>query len=158
MTFLEVKYDDLRGEYVIVLLLTSFHHLTGATKVRKLIPVEFKQLTFFMLSNSNVMDEWREFYDNATNGRERRGVFPNFHDYMKEKLLELDEMMSKGESVSHFPPVTDDVRTLVHGPQRVVTSRTAVWTEGRHFWISSLDEKRARTFDCGVQGQFTQDS
>src|SRR5450759_1393331 len=26
------------------------------------------------------------------------------------------------------------------------------------FRISTLDEKRGRTFDCGVQGQFTQDS
>ncbi|CAM6128029.1 unnamed protein product [Calypogeia fissa] len=63
----------------------------------------------------------------------RPRIFPKFHEYMKEKLVEVDEMVAKGDSVSYFPSVMDDVRTIVHGPQRIVTTKTAMWTQGRHF-------------------------
>ncbi|CAM6103867.1 unnamed protein product [Calypogeia fissa] len=132
--------------------------LTRATKTRMLEPMELTQLTTFMLSNSTIMEEWRDFYEEAKRTSQRPRIFPKYHVYMKEKLVEVDEMEARGESVSHFPSITDDVRTIVHGPLRVVTTRTAMWTQGQHFRISSLDEKRGRTFDCGVQGQFSQDS
>ncbi|CAM6094114.1 unnamed protein product [Calypogeia fissa] len=132
--------------------------LTGATKTRMLTPVEVTQLTIFMLNNNTIMEEWRNFYEDAKMTSRRPRIFSKFHEYMKEKLVEVDEMVAKGDSVSHFPSVTDNVHTIVHGPQRIVTTKTAMWTQGRHFRISSLDEKRARTFDCGVQGQFSQDS
>ncbi|CAM6122781.1 unnamed protein product [Calypogeia fissa] len=132
--------------------------MTGATKRRMLTPMEWIQLTTFVLNNSNVMDEWREFYENAKSMSQRARIFPKFHDYMKGKLEELDNMVAQGEDVSNFPRVSDDVRTIVHGPLRVVTTRTTMWTQGRHLRISSLDEKRGRTFDCGVQGEFSQDS
>ncbi|CAM6039049.1 unnamed protein product, partial [Sphagnum compactum] len=132
--------------------------LTGAIKTRMLLPTELIQLTTFMLNNSNVMEEWRNFYENAKSMSGRSRIFPTFHKYMKEKLAEVDQLLAQGESIACFPEITDDVRTIVHGPLRVVTTRSAMWTQGRHFRISSLDEKRGRTFDCGVQGQFIQDS
>ncbi|CAK9200352.1 unnamed protein product [Sphagnum troendelagicum] len=128
--------------------------LTGAIKTRMLLPTELIQLTTFMLNNSNVMEEWRNFYENAKSMSGRSRIFPTFHKYMKEKLVEVDQLLAQGESIACFPEITDDVRTMVHGPLRVVTTRSAMWTQGRHF---SLDEKRGRTFDCGVQGQFIQD-
>jgi len=39
--------------------------LTGAIKTRMLLPTKLIQLTAFMLNNSNVMEEWRNFYENA---------------------------------------------------------------------------------------------
>jgi hypothetical protein len=39
--------------------------LTSAIKTRMLLPTELIQLTTFMLNNSNVMEEWRNFYENA---------------------------------------------------------------------------------------------
>jgi hypothetical protein len=47
---------------------------------------------------------------------------------MKEKLVEVDQLLAQGESISCFPKVTDDVYTIVHGPLRVVTTRSAMWT------------------------------
>jgi hypothetical protein len=52
---------------------------------------------------------------------------------MKEKLAEVDQLLAQGESISYFPEVTDDVHTIVHGPLRVVITRSAMWTQGRHF-------------------------
>jgi Domain of unknown function (DUF4218) len=107
--------------------------LTGAVKTRMLTPLELKQLTTFMLTNSTIMEEWRDFYEDAKSTSTRPRIFPKYHDYMKEKLAEVDDMVARGESVSHFPVITNDVRTIIHGPLRVVTTRTAMWTQGRHF-------------------------
>jgi hypothetical protein len=52
---------------------------------------------------------------------------------MKEKLAEVDQLLAQGESIACFPEITDDVRTIVHGPLKVVTTRSAMWTQGRHF-------------------------
>ncbi|CAM6084375.1 unnamed protein product [Calypogeia fissa] len=107
--------------------------LTEATKTHMLEPMELTQLTTFMLSNNTIMEEWRDFYEEAKRTSPRPRIFPKYHVYMKEKLAEVDEMVARGESVSHFLSITDDVRTIVHGPLRVVTTRTAMWTQGRHF-------------------------
>ncbi len=107
--------------------------LTGAIKTRMLLPTELIQLTTFMLNNSNVMEEWRNFYDNAKSMNGRSRIFPTFHKYMKEKLAEVDQLLAQGESIACFPKITDDVRTIVHGPLKVVTTRSAMWTQGRHF-------------------------
>ncbi|CAK9856498.1 unnamed protein product, partial [Sphagnum jensenii] len=107
--------------------------LTGAIKTRMLLPTKLIQLTTFMLNNSNVMEEWRNFYENAKSMSGRSRIFPTFHKYMKEKLAEVDQLLAQGESIACFPEITDDVRTIVHGPLRVVTTRSAMWTQGRHF-------------------------
>jgi hypothetical protein len=52
---------------------------------------------------------------------------------MKEKLVEVDQLLAQGKSISCFPEITNDVSTIVHGPHRVVTTRSAMWTQGRHF-------------------------
>jgi hypothetical protein len=57
--------------------------LTGAIKTRLLLPTELIQLTTFMLNNSNVMEEWRNFYENAKNMSGRSRSFPTFHNFMK---------------------------------------------------------------------------
>ncbi|CAM6082438.1 unnamed protein product [Calypogeia fissa] len=116
--------------------------LTGATKTRMLTPLEVTQLTTFMLNNSIIMEEWRNFYEYAKMTSQKPRIFPKYHEYMKEKLVEVVEMVAKGDSVSHFPSITDDVHTIVHGRQKIVTTKTAIWTQRRHFRISSLDEKR----------------
>jgi hypothetical protein len=108
-------------------------HLTGAIKTRMLLPTELIQLTTFMLNNSNVMEKWRNFYENAKSMSGRSRIFPTFHKYMKEKLVEVDQLLAQGENIACFPEITDDVRTIVHGPLRVVTTRSAMWTQGRHF-------------------------
>jgi hypothetical protein len=102
--------------------------LTSAIKTRMLLPTELIQLTTFMLNNSNVMEKWRNFYENAKSMSGRSRIFPMFHKYMKEKLAEVDQLLAQGESISCFPEVTDDVRTIVHGPLRVVTTRSVMWT------------------------------
>jgi len=107
--------------------------LTGAIKTRMLLPTELIQLTTFMLNNSNVMEEWRNFCENAKSMCGRSRIFPTFHKYMKEKLAEVDQLLAQGESISYFPEVTDDVCTIVHGPLRVLTTRSAMWTQGKHF-------------------------
>jgi Domain of unknown function (DUF4218)/Transposase family tnp2 len=107
--------------------------LTGASKTRMLSPMEWLQLTTFVLNNSNVMEEWREFYESAKVMSHRPRIFPKLHDYMKAKLVELDGMVAQGEHISDFPSVTNDIRILVHGPLRLVTTRSAMWTQGRHF-------------------------
>jgi len=53
-----------------------------------------------MLNNSNVMEEWRNFYENAKNMSGRLRIFPTFHKYMKEKLAEMDQLLAQGESIS----------------------------------------------------------
>jgi hypothetical protein len=107
--------------------------LTGAIQTRMLLPTEFIELTTFMLNNSNVMEEWRNFYENAKSMSGRSRIFPMLHKYMKEKLAEVDQLLAQGESISCFPEIIDDVRTFVHGPLRVVTTHSAMWTQGRHF-------------------------
>lgn len=53
--------------------------------------------------------------------------------------------------------MTDELRTLINGPLLTVTTRSAMWSKGRHFRIAQVDEKRAATFDCGITSQFTQE-
>ncbi len=86
-----------------------------------------------MLNNSNVMEEWRNFYENAKSMSGRSRIFLTLHKYMKEKLVEVDQLLAQGKSISCFPEITNDVSTIVHGPHRVVTTRSAMWTQGRHF-------------------------
>jgi hypothetical protein len=107
--------------------------LTGAVKTRLLLPTEVIQLNTFMLNNSNVMEEWRNFYESAKMMSGRSRIFPTFHNYMKEKLAEVDKLIAEEEELSCFPEVTNDVRAIVHGPLKVVTTRSAMWTQGRHF-------------------------
>jgi hypothetical protein len=107
--------------------------LTGAIKTRMLLPTELIQLTTFMLNNSNVMEEWRNLYENAKSMSGRSRIFPTFHKYMKEKLAKVDQLLAQGESIACFPKNTDDVRTIVHGPLRNVTTRSTMWTQGGHF-------------------------
>jgi hypothetical protein len=102
--------------------------LTGAIQTRMLLPAKLIQLTTFMLNNSNVMEEWRNFYQNAKSMSGRSRIFPTLHKYMKEKLAKMDQLLAQGESISCFPEITDDVCTIVHGPLRVVTTRSAMWT------------------------------
>ncbi len=52
---------------------------------------------------------------------------------MKDKIREIDDMMAHGEDILIFPIITEDVRTMVRGPLRLVSTRTAMWTQGRHF-------------------------
>ncbi len=104
--------------------------LTGAIQTRMLLPTELIQLTTFMLNNSKVMEEWRNFYENAKSMSARSRIFPTFHKYMKEKLAEVDQLLAQGESISCFPEIIDDVRTIVHGPLKVVTTCSAMWTQG----------------------------
>ncbi len=47
-----------------------------------------------MLNNSNVMDEWRNFYENAKSISGRSRIFPTFHKYMKGKLDEVDQLLA----------------------------------------------------------------
>jgi hypothetical protein len=75
-----------------------------------------------MLNNSNVMEDWRNFYENAKSMSGKSRIFPTLHKYMKEKLAEMDQLLAQGKNISCFPEITDDVRTIVHGPLRVVTT------------------------------------
>ncbi len=72
------------------------------------------------------MEEWRNFYENAKSMSGRSRIFLMFHKYMKEKLVEVDQLLAQGESITCFPEITDDVRTMVHGPLRVVTTRSTM--------------------------------
>ncbi|CAM6082122.1 unnamed protein product [Calypogeia fissa] len=133
--------------------------LTGARGERLLAPAERLQITTFLLYNSpEVAGEWVTFYEEEKQNSRRPRIFPKFHPYMKDKLRDIDALLGQGGSVSHFPKVTDHLRTLVHGPLLIVTTRTAMWSKGRHFRIERLDEKRAAPQDCGVMGWFIQDS
>ncbi len=107
--------------------------LTSTIKTRMLLPTKLIQLTTFMFNNSNVMEEWRNFYENAKSMSGRSRIFPTFHKFMKEKLAEADQLLAQGESISCFPEVIDDVLTIVHGPLRVVTTCSTMWTQGKHF-------------------------
>jgi hypothetical protein len=108
-------------------------HLIGAIKICLLLPIELIQLNIFMLNNSNVMEEWRNFYESAKIMSGRSRIFPMFHNYMKEKLAQVDKLLVEVDGLSCFPEVTNDVRTIVHGPLRVETTRSAMWIQGRHF-------------------------
>ncbi len=68
--------------------------LIGAIKTRMLLPTELIQLTTFMLNNNNVMEKWRNFYDNAKSMSGRSRIFPMFHKYIKEKLAEVDQLLA----------------------------------------------------------------
>jgi hypothetical protein len=80
-----------------------------------------------MLNNSNVMEEWRNFYENAKNIIGRSRGFPIFHNFIKEKLAHVDKLLAQENGISCFPEVTNNVRAIVHGPLRVVTTRSAMW-------------------------------
>jgi hypothetical protein len=107
--------------------------LTRALKTYILLPLELIQLTIFILNNSIDMEEWRNFYENAKSMSGRPRTFPTFHKYMKDKLIEIDEILAQGENILDFPKVTNDVRTIVHRRLRVVTTRSTIWTQRRHF-------------------------
>jgi Domain of unknown function (DUF4216) len=133
--------------------------LTGAKGQRVLSSAECLQLTTFMLYNSpEVAGEWTTYYEEERANSRRPRLFPKFVPFLKEKLKVINSLLATGEATSHFPKVTDHLRTLVHGPLLVATTRTAMWSKGRHFRVERLDEKRAATQDCGVMGWFTQDS
>lgn len=132
--------------------------LTGAKGERILSTLEVKQVNTFMLSNSDVTEDWRANYEEERRMSRRPTKFPAFIDYMRKKLEEWDDLMGRGEEMSHFPKVNDDLRTLVHGPLFTVSTRTAMWSKGRHFRIARLDDKKRVTFDCGVMATYTQDS
>jgi hypothetical protein len=86
-----------------------------------------------MLNNSNVMEKWKNFYESAKIMSSRSRIFPTFHNYMKEKLAQVDKFIGEEEGLSCFLEVTNDVCAIVYGPLRVVTTRSAMWTQGRHF-------------------------
>ncbi len=69
--------------------------------------------------------------------------------------MEVGDMDSRGEVVSTYPKVTDEIQTLAKGPLYTVTTRTAMWSQGRHFRIADLDDRKKVTQDCGVMAQFT---
>ena len=98
--------------------------LTSATKSRLLSPLEFTQL--ITLNNSIVMEEWRIFYENAKNMSGRPRIFPKFHTYMNEKLVEIDNLLEQVLDISHFPSVNNDVCTIAHGPWRIKTTQSAI--------------------------------
>lgn len=131
--------------------------LTGARKERQLTTVEVKQITSMMLCNSLEASKWTEFYEEEKRNAPRRRIYPSFQVYLKAKLREIDELIQGGNSISHYPEVSDHLRTLVMGPLLTVNTRSAMWSKGRHFCIAELDDKRFATQDCGVMCQFTQD-
>jgi hypothetical protein len=109
-------------------------HLTSAIKTRLLLPTKLiLLLNTFMLNKSNVMEEWRNFYESAKIVSGRSKIFPTFYNYVRKKLAEVDKLLAKKKRLSCFPKVTNDVCAIVHGPLRVVTTRSAMWTQGRHF-------------------------
>jgi hypothetical protein len=108
-----------------------------------------------MLTNSDATEEWRDFYENEKSLARRPRLFPRFEEYLRGKLMEVGDMDSRGEVVSTYPEVTDEIRTLAKGPLYTVTTRTAMWSQGRHFRIADLDDRKKVTQDCGVMAQFT---
>jgi hypothetical protein len=107
--------------------------LTDAIKIHLLLPIELIQLNTFMLNNSNVMEEWRNFYESTKIMSGISRIFPTFHNYMKEKLAQVDKLLVEGEGLSCFPEVTNYVCAIIHGPLRIVTTRSTMWTQERHF-------------------------
>lgn len=104
--------------------------MTGAQGRRRLTPLEVEQVHTFMLSNHIATEEWRAYYD-TQRPHGRHGVgYPSFHNYMKARLVEVEDLEANGQSVSHFPILTNDVQTLVAGPLLMVDSRTAMWSQG----------------------------
>jgi hypothetical protein len=93
--------------------------LTSAIQTRMLLPTELIQLTTFILNNSNVMEEWKNFYENAKSMSGRSRIFLTLHEYMKEKLAKVDQLLAK-EKVYHvfqrsqmmFAPLFMDHREL----------------------------------------------
>ncbi len=76
------------------------NRLTGAIKTRMLLPIELIQLTTFMLNNSNVMEEWRNFYENAKSMSGKSRIFPMFQKYIKRSWLKWINCWHK-EKVYH---------------------------------------------------------
>ena len=132
--------------------------LAGATVSRRLSNIEMSQVISFVLANSLASEDWRDFYERKKLTHRRGSTFPRFDDYMISKLSEYDNLVTRGESVSHFPSISDELRCLVRGPLREVITRTGMHSDGRHFQIQRLDVNRKVTFNCGVMGSFTTDS
>jgi hypothetical protein len=132
------------------------YRLTGARKKRQLTDLEIKQINLMMLANSDATEEWRDYYENEKSLARRPRLFPRFEEYLRRKLVELDDMDSRG-GVSTYPKVTAEIRTLAKGPLYTVTTRTAMWSQGRHFRIAELDDRKKVTQDCGVMAQFSTD-
>jgi hypothetical protein len=63
----------------------------------------------------------------------RPKTFLIYHKYMKDKLIEIDKILGEKEIRLDFPKVIDDVKTIVHGPLRVVTTRLTIWIQGKYF-------------------------
>ncbi len=57
-------------------------HLTGARSTRPLSLREMEQVTTFMLSNHDAMEEWRDFYEEEKRQRGTLFIFPSMLDYM----------------------------------------------------------------------------
>lgn len=131
--------------------------LTGARKTRELTTLEVGQINTMMLSNSDATEEWRVVYEEEKARAPRPRIFPVFERYLKGKVEELDDMVTRGESVASYPKVTDELRTLVHGPLYIVTTRSAMWVQGRHFRVQEGDDKKKATMDSGVMVNFTMD-
>lgn len=119
--------------------------------------MEVGQINTMMLSNSDATEEWRSFYEEEKASAPRSRTFPTFEQYLRTKLEELDDMVTRGEAIDTYPEVTDELRTLVHGPLYIVTTRSAMWIQGRHFCIEEADDKKKATMDSGVMVQFTHD-
>jgi hypothetical protein len=134
---------------------TKDHRLTGARKRRQLTSLEVKQINLMMLTNSDATEEWRDYYESEKSLATRPRIFPKFEEYLRRKLTELEDMENTGEDVSTYPEVTNEIRTLAKGPLYTVITRTAMWSQGRHFRIADLDDKKKVTQDCGVMAQFT---
>ena len=131
--------------------------LLGATAKKRLNATELFQVTSFVLTNIEDMEEWMAFYEEekeSTPARDR-DRFPKIKEYMRSKIDALDSGMV---ALVEHPTITDRIRSLVDGPETQVSSRTHMWAGGRHFRVYDLDKKKKRTQDSGVFGHFTQDS
>ena len=107
--------------------------LTGARRERLMTSLEVEQFSAFILSNDDDMDHWREHYEVEKQRSRRPLQFPKFWAYMKAKVKEVDDLEVAGESISHLPLVNAHVKTLITGPLLMITTRTAMWSKGRHF-------------------------
>ncbi|CAM6082015.1 unnamed protein product [Calypogeia fissa] len=67
-----VEHDDIEDD-----------RLTGATKDRRLSEVELHQVNTMMLSNSEITEKWRDFYEGEKTLARRPRTFPTFLTYMR---------------------------------------------------------------------------
>lgn len=117
------------------------------------------KLCKWTISSSPIVRSWRSGGIEMKKGNSRRPTrFPKLVEYIRHKLLELDVMQERGESLTHLPRIITNVRSLIHDPLLVMKTRSTMWSKGRHFWIAWVDENKIVTADCDVMGQFTYDS